>query len=56
MSPSPRPASLNAGWTGRSPEGTTRLAASSRERIANAGRPGGGPAHGPDTGQMANKR
>jgi hypothetical protein len=56
VSPLPRPAPLNAGWTGRSPEGTTRLAASRRERIANAGRLGSGPEHGPNTGQMANMR
>jgi len=46
MSPSPILAALNAGESGRSPEGTTTLAASSRKR-RQAGRLGSGPALGP---------
>ena len=47
MDPSPIQTALNAGLSGRSPEGTAMLAAFSRKHIAMAGRLGGGPALGP---------
>jgi len=47
VSPSPTLASLNASESGRSPEGTAMLAASSRKHIAS-GPAWGGPALGPE--------
>ena len=47
LSPSPILASLNASESGRSPEGTATLAASSRKHIAS-GPAWGGPALGPE--------
>ena len=44
--PSPILASLDASESGRSPEGTSTLAASSRKPLAGAGRLGSGPALG----------
>lgn len=49
MSPSSGLATLNAGKSSRSPEGTAMHAALSRMHIAIAGRLGSGPALGPDT-------
>jgi hypothetical protein len=47
MSPSPSLASLNAGNSGRSPEGTAMLGGSTAKHIASGGRLGSGPALGP---------
>jgi hypothetical protein len=47
MEPLAQPHTAERGASGRSPVGTAMLAASSRERIASAGRLGSGPALGP---------
>ena len=50
MSPPSNLAPLNAGQSGRPPEGAAMLAALSAKHIAIAGRLGSGPALGPKSG------